>query len=81
MLFDAVFHADSEYHCYFAWKLSLGSQNREIRAQFFNFFATDFEKIDFLSEETKFEKKAICNFVRCQMAVRTTCEYREKLLI
>jgi hypothetical protein len=30
MLFDAEFDADSEYHAYFAWKLSFGSENLEI---------------------------------------------------
>ncbi len=57
MLFDAVFYADSEYHAYFAWKSSFGSQNLEIRVQFCNIlppFAPDLEKIGFLSEETKF---------------------------
>jgi hypothetical protein len=36
-LLGADFDADSEYHVYFAWKLSFGSRNLEIRVKIRNF--------------------------------------------
>ena len=35
--FNVVFYADSEYHVYFARKLTFDSQNLEIRMQFLTF--------------------------------------------
>ena len=37
MLFDVVFHADSEYHVYSAFKSAIDSQNLEIRGHFLTF--------------------------------------------
>jgi hypothetical protein len=37
MLPNVVFHADSEYHVYFARKLSFGTQNLEIRVKMWYF--------------------------------------------
>jgi hypothetical protein len=59
MLFDAVFDADSEYHIYFARKLTFDSRNLEIRARSFNLLPPISKKMIFAAREGNFEKRSI----------------------
>ncbi len=66
-LFDVVFYADSEYHVYFAQKLTFDSQNLEIRMQFLT-FGRQFRNNWFSQQWKEILKKALRHFEACLMA-------------